>query len=83
MKICCDYHDTKEMEKFLGRQFDKEDENGNYEFAMNLSEILTHPTGFDDITAEVPKEDFPIFFDREGDAYMSNSYLFENIEHLQ
>ena len=29
MKICCDYHDTKEMEKFLGRQFDKEDENGN------------------------------------------------------
>jgi hypothetical protein len=70
------------MEQFLGRQFDKEDEFGNYEFAMHLGEILTEPTGEDDITAEIPKEDFPVFFDREGEAYMSFEYFEKNKKYL-
>ena len=49
---------------------------------MTLSEILTEPTGEDDITEEVPKEHFPIFFDREGDAYISFGYLKNNLKYL-
>ena len=82
MKICCDYHDTKEMEKFLGRKYDQTDQFGNYVFAMTLSEILTEPTGEDDITEEVPREHFPIFFDRQGDAYISFGYLKNNLKYL-
>ena len=61
------------MNVFLGRRFDQEDENGNYVFAMTLEEVLEEPTGDDDITAEVPKEDYPIFFDRTGDCLLYTS----------
>jgi len=70
------------MNVFLGRRFDQEDENGNYVFAMTLEEVLEEPTGDDDITAEVPKEDYPIFFDRTGDAYASVEYIRKNIQYL-
>ena len=59
--------DMNIAKQLLGRQFDKENEHGEYEFAMHLGELLTEPTGEDDITAEA--YDFPIFFDREGDAW--------------
>lgn len=70
------------MEQYLGRQFDQEDEFGNYVFAMHLGEILTEATGENDITEEIPKEDYPVFFDREGDAYMSFEYLEKNKKYL-
>jgi len=70
------------MEQYLGRQFDQEDEFGNYVFAMHLGEILTEATGQNDITEEVPTEDFPIFFDRAKDAYMSFGYLKNNLKYL-
>lgn len=70
------------MEQYLGRQFDQEDEFGNYVFAMHLGEILTEATGENDITKEIPKEDYPVFFDREGDAYMSFKYLEKNKKYL-
>lgn len=70
------------MNVFLGRRFDQQDEDGNYVFAMTLEEVLEEPTGDSDITAEVPKEYFPIFFDRTGDAYASVEYIKKNIQHL-
>ncbi len=70
------------MEQYLGRQFDQEDEFGNYVFAMHLGEILTEATGENDITKEIPKEDYPVFFDREGDSYMSFEYLEKNKKYL-
>jgi|TARA_Y100000004_G_C8692125_1_gene317991 hypothetical protein len=47
---------------------------------MHLGELLTEPTGEDDITAEA--YDFPIFFDREGDAWASVEYILKNIQHI-
>ena len=75
--------DIKTAKKYLGKQFDKEDKFGNYEFAMHLGEILVKPTGFNDITKEVCREDYPIFYDRQGDAYMTFKYLEDNMKHLQ
>ena len=49
---------------------------------MHLSEILNEPTGKNDITAEVPTEHFPIFFERAGDAYISFGYLKNNLKYL-
>lgn len=72
----------KTMKQYLGRKYDQTDEHGNYVFAMTLSEILTEPTGKDDITEEVPPEHFPIFYDRLGDAYMSFGYLKNNLKYL-
>jgi hypothetical protein len=70
------------MKQYLGRRYDQTDEHGNYVFAMTLSEILTEPTGKDDITEEVPPEHFSIFYDRLGDAYMSFGYLKNNLKYL-
>lgn len=72
--------DMNIAKQLLGRQFDKENEHGEYEFAMHLGELLTEPTGEDDITAEA--YDFPIFFDREGDAWASVEYILKNIQHI-
>ena len=75
-----DIHTKITAKGLLGKQFDKNDENGDYEFAMFLGELLTEPTGEDDITAEA--FDFPIFFDREGDAWASVEYIIKNIQHI-
>ena len=64
----------------IGKQFDKSDVQGEYEFAMYLGELLNEPTGEDDITAEA--FDFPIFFEKEGDAWASVEYIINNIQYI-
>ena len=70
------------MKEYLGRYYEQKDASGNHVFAMHLSEILNEPTGKNDITAEVPTEHFPIFFERACDAYISFGYLKNNLKYL-
>ena len=79
-----DMHTKITAKGLIGKQFDKSQVDGEYEFAMYLGELLTEPTGEDDITAEA--FDFPIFFARSevkgGDAWASVEYIINNIQYI-
>tara|TARA_R110002020_G_scaffold104906_1_gene245021 strand:- start:742 stop:993 length:252 start_codon:yes stop_codon:yes gene_type:complete len=74
----------QDMNKYLGKSLDIYGENhGDYVFHMELDDIITKPTGENDITKEIPKEEYPVFVDKTLDSYCTFGYLIENIKYLK
>jgi len=74
----------EKMEEYLGRCLDIYGENhGDYVFHMDLDDVITKPTGENDITKEIPKEEYPVFVDKTLDSYCTFEYLIENFKYLE
>ena len=79
----------KQMEEYLGGRLDIYGGNERpgfrrtYVFYMDLADVITEPTGENDITKEIPKEEYPVFVDKTLDSYCTFEYLIDNIMYLK
>ncbi len=71
------------MKNFIGQTIDIENEYGDYVFAMSIDEIHEKPTQEEGcITNSIPASEFPVYTDKQRTAWMTYSYLQENMEYL-